>query len=145
MVQKDLPTDEGPFARLIGIRTLVSDGGKGKAVMPVREDHLQNAGVVQGGIIATLVDHVLYLAVRSLLKPNESSVTVELKVNFISPARDGELVAEARVASRGNRIIVGDVEVRDGSGELVALALSTYMVRRGAAGEAGTGDSLLSQ
>ncbi len=124
------PGKEGPFAQLLGIQVLESSEGKGKAVMPVRQDFLQQAGVVQGGLIVALADHVLYLAVRSLLSPDEISVTVELKVNFISPARDGELIGEGRVVSRGNRIVVGDMEVKDHRGILVARGMGTCLVRQ---------------
>jgi acyl-CoA thioesterase len=119
-----------PFAKFLGIRVLESSEGKGKAVMPVREDFLQQAGVVQGGLVATLADHVLYLAVRSLLSPEETSVTVELKVNFISPARDGDLIGQSHVVSRGNRIVVGDMEVTDHRGTLIARGMGTCLVRR---------------
>ena len=99
--------------------------------MEVREDHLQTAGVVQGGLVVTLADHAIYLAVRSLLAPGEASVTVELKVDFIAPEKDGELIAEARVVSRGNRLLVGHVDVTNHLGELVATGIGSYMVRRG--------------
>ena len=125
-----LAEDEGPFAEFMGIRLVESADGRGKAVMPVRREFLQGAGVVQGGLIATLADHAIYLAVRSLMKEDETSVTVELKVNFIAPASAGELAAEAEVVSRGRRIVVSDVEVHDDSGTLIARGLCTTMVRR---------------
>ena len=121
--------NEAPFARLLGLRVLESNDGKGKAVMPVRQDFLQQAGVVQGGLIVTLADHALYLATRSLLSPEEVSVTVELKVNFISPAKDGELIGQSKVISRGKTIVVGEVEVRNDRGTLIATGTGTSLVR----------------
>ena len=121
---------EGPFEEFMGIRSVESADGRGRAVMPVRREFLQGAGVVQGGLIVTLADHTIYLAVRSLTKEDEGSVTVELKVNFIAPASSGELTAEAVVVSRGRRIVVSDVEVHDGSGTLIARGLCTSMVRK---------------
>ncbi len=121
---------EGTFEEFMGIRSVESAGGRGRAVMPVRREFLQGAGVVQGGLIVTLADHTIYLAVRSLTEEDEGSVTVELKVNFIAPASSGELTAEAVVVSRGRRIIVSDVEVHDGSGTLIARGLCTSMVRK---------------
>ena len=53
-------------------------------------------------------------------------------MNFISPARDGDLVAEARVASRGNRIVVGDMDVTDHQGKLIAKGIGTCLIRSGA-------------
>ena len=121
---------EDPFAKFLGIWVLESSDGRGRAAMPVREDFLQQAGVVQGGLIVTLADHALYRAVKSLLAPQESSVTVEFKVNFRSPARDGELIGEGRVVSRGGRIVVGDVDVVDQRGTLIARGIGTCLVRR---------------
>ena len=125
-----LAEDEGPFAEFMGIRVLESAEGRGKAVMPVRPEFLQGAGVVQGGLIVTLADHCIYLAVRSLMKEGQTSVTVELNVNFIAPAPGGELTATAGVVSRRNRIVVSDVEVHDDSGTLIARGLCTTMLRR---------------
>ncbi len=121
--------NDAPFARLLGLRVLESSEGMGKAAMPVREDFLQQAGVVQGGLIVTLADHALYLATRSLLSPEESSVTVELKINFISPAKDGELIGWSKVISRGKTIVVGEVEVRNDRGTLIATGTGTSLVR----------------
>ncbi len=117
------------FAQLLGIRALESVDGVGRSVMPVQKKHLQLAGVVQGGIIVALADHALHLAVSSTLSQDEFSVTVELKVNFIAPASDGELTAEGRVVSRGNRIVVGEMDVTDAQGAMVAKGMGTCMVR----------------
>ncbi len=130
MSSEETGENGGPFARLLGIKELESCQGKGRAAMPVREEFLQTAGVVQGGLVVTLADHCLYLAVRSLLSPQETSVTVEIKVNFISPATGGELLGESRVISRGNRIVVGEVEVTDHRGATVARGMGTCLVRR---------------
>lgn len=121
--------DEGPFAEFLGIRVVESDAGRGKAVMPVRREFLHGGGVVQGGLIVTLADHCIYLAVRSVMKEGETALTVELKVNFIAPAAGGELTAEAGIVSRGNRIVVGEVDVRDDAGTLIARGLGTWIVR----------------
>ena len=121
--------DESPVVRLLGMRILESDQGTGRVSMKVRQDFLQQAGAVQGGLIVTLADHALYLAVRSLLAPEQYNVTVELKLNFISSARDGELTAVARVISRGNRIVVGSMDVTNHKDELIAKGMGTCMVR----------------
>ena len=119
---------EPPVAALLGIRSGVSADGVGSATMTVRYEHLQEAGVVQGGLIVTLADHALYLAARTCLSPGQRSTTVELKVNFIAPAKDGELTAAARVISGGRRIIVAEVEVTNDRQVLIARGLGTSLV-----------------
>jgi len=121
---------QAPFARLLDIRSGQSANGIGSVSMVIQDQHRQEAGVVQGGIIVTLGDHALYRAIQSVLEPGENSLTIELKVNFIAPARDGELTATARVISRGFRIIVGDMEITDSRQRLIARGLGTCLVTR---------------
>ncbi len=124
-----LDSDAQPsFARLLGIFPGESTGGLGTASMKIQEHHLQDSGVVQGGLITTLVDYAFYRAVKSGLRPGERSVTVELKVNFIAPAANGELTATARVVSSGRRVVVVEGEVTDEQQTLIAKGLSTYLV-----------------
>jgi uncharacterized protein (TIGR00369 family) len=122
---------EAPFAELLDMRPGQSADGVGSAFMPIHDNHRQLAGVVQGGLIVTLADYAIYRAVSSLLGPGQQTVTLELKVNFIAPARDGSLTATARVISGGRQVMVADVEVTDQRSTLIARGLGTYLVRQG--------------
>ena len=118
---------DGPFAEMLGIRPGESADGVGTAFMTVADRHRQGAGVVQGGLLVTLADYAFFRACRSLLREGEHAVTIELKLNFIAPARDGELTARSSIKSRGGRIIVGDMEITGEDGQLIATGLGTYM------------------
>ena len=118
---------DGPFAELLGIRPGESADGTGTAFMTVADRHRQRAGVVQGGILVALADYAFFRACRSTLKEDEHAVTIELKLNFIAPARDGELTARSSIKSRGGRIIVGDMEITGEDGQLIATGIGTYM------------------
>ena len=120
---------ESPFAELLEMRPQSSADGVGVATMTVQDKHRQNAGVVQGGIIVTLADYAFHLAVESLLQPGQSSVTIELKVNFIAPARDGKITAASKVVSSGRRVVVCDVDVTGPDGSLIAKGMGTYLIR----------------
>ena len=106
----------------------ISANGVGTVRMPIQDHHLQDSGHVQGGLIVTLADYAFYLAVKSRLSPGQRTVTVELKVNFITGAKEGELTATAKVVSEGRRIFVVEGEVSDSNGVMVARGLSTYLV-----------------
>ena len=90
---------ESPFAQLLGIRHHPTVDGLGLASMTIEDKHRQRAGVVQGGIIVTLADYAFHLACETRLSAGQTAVTVELKVNFLAPAKDGELRAAARIVS----------------------------------------------
>ena len=118
---------DGPFAELLGIRPGISADGVGTAFMTVEAKHRQSAGAVQGGILVALADYAFFRACRSVLKEGEHAVTIELKLNFIAPAREGELTARTSIISRGGRIIVGDMEIKGPDDNLIATGLGTYM------------------
>ena len=131
--EKPVPADEEPgyetpFAQLLGMRPGISADGCGSAFMKIQDKHRQAAGMVQGGLIVTLADYAFHRAVHSTLRPGETTTTVELKVNFIAPARNGELTANAKLVSRGRRVAVGDVEVLDQDSRLIARCLGTYLI-----------------
>jgi uncharacterized protein (TIGR00369 family) len=119
---------ESPFARLMSMRHHPIVDGVGLASMTIRDEHRQAAGVVQGGIIVALADYAFHLACQPHLRPGQTAVTVELKVNFLAPAKDGELRAAARVVSAGRRIIVCDVDVIGDEETLIARCLGTYII-----------------
>ncbi len=116
------------FAEYLDMIPGLSANDVGSVTMTIHDHHLQESGVVQGGLIATLADYALYRAVKTRLDPGQTSVTVELKLNFIAPAKDGTLTATARVVSAGRRIIVADVDVTDAQQKLIARGLSTYLI-----------------
>ena len=125
--QGSAEAQDGPFAEMLGIRPGESRNGVGTAFMTVADRHRQGAGVVQGGILVALADYAFFRACRSTLNEGEHAVTIELKLNFIAPARDGELTARSSIKSRGGRIIVGDMEITGEDGQLIATGIGTYM------------------
>lgn len=129
---EDSPYKREPntFKEMLGILDADEEQGNGwvRVRMAVRPRHLHKGGVVQGGIIVTLADYALYRAVSTLAaaEGGRLGATVELKVNFIAPAKDGSLVAESRIVHKGNRLVVGDMTVTDNKGQLIAKGLGTY-------------------
>ena len=121
---------ESPFAELLDMRVSDPEDGTSAVVMPINAKHLQQAGRVQGGIVVALADYAMFRAIKPLLKPGEATTTIELKINFLAAAEKGELTGTARIISPGRRLMVGEMEVKDEDGKLIAQGLGTYMVLR---------------
>ncbi len=119
---------ESPFAELMDMRVSEPDDGSSKVVMPINPGHLQQAGRVQGGIVVALADYAMFRAIRPLLKDGEATTTIEIKINFLATAEKGELTGTAKIISAGRRLMVGEMEIRDEDGKLIAQGLGTYMV-----------------
>lgn len=125
--------DTGPPAPGAGFNEMVGipggEGADGVATLTLTagEEHLNPAGTVHGGAIATLIDVVMGRAVASVFDGDERPVTIEIKVNFLEAGQVGELVAESRVSRRGRRFMVvhADVTQRE-TGETVAEAIGTF-------------------
>ena len=122
------PFTPGSFSEMLGIEEVETREGWARLRISVQTHHLQSANAVHGGVIMALADTAFWRAVSTLLTPQQSAVTSELKVNFTRAARGGHLIAESRVVHKGNLLVVGDTEVTDGHGDLVAKALGTYVI-----------------
>ena len=117
-----------PFYRHLGMRLVKLSRGRSEMHVLVTKALTQDAGVAHGGVAATLIDSSVGLAVCTLLKPDEVTTTVEMKLNFTAPAKPGTLRANARIIQKGKRIVVGEAEVRDRKQTLIAKGLVTYII-----------------
>lgn len=96
------------------------------------EDALRPGRYISGPTMFTLADSALWFASFSVIGIEPMAVTSELSIRFLRPARDGDLLAQARIQSVGTRRIVGTVELwTDGAPDrLVAVAQGAYSVPR---------------
>ena len=76
----------------------------------------------------SLADYAMGGALTSRLGPGERCATLEIKINYLAPVREGRLAAEAVVVERTNRIGLLEARVRAG-GRLVALATGTFYIQ----------------
>lgn len=114
------------FNQYLGIEILELDEHSCKAALKVRPE-LYNSidGVVHGGVTSTLADVAMGYAAAPHVNGVQQCVTVENKVNYLSPARGSLLKAEARVLKRGRSIITMEARVTCDD-KLVAVAMGTY-------------------
>lgn len=78
--------------------------------------------IVHGGAVATLADEALASVAFTVADEGETTVTADLKVDFLRPARPGRLVARATVRHRTRRLAFCEATVEHGDGEIVAEA-----------------------
>lgn len=120
----------------MGVEVLSCGDGKARLRMPFRSHYLQNMGVVQGGVIATICDMTMAWAVLSQVHPRQSP-TVDLNVSYLRPVTEQDLECEAVVLRAGRSVAYARAEVLTDEGVLVATATASFLVRESA--EAGSG------
>jgi uncharacterized protein (TIGR00369 family) len=116
------------FTKAAGFRIVTVEPGYAEVALPRRDDLLQFFGHFHGGVITALADQAAGIAVTSQLPKGRIGVTVELKINFMEPAKGTELVARAKTLKMSGSIGVATVEIvsKDGSSEtLCAFATAT--------------------
>ncbi|MGD8505259.1 MAG: PaaI family thioesterase [Candidatus Bathyarchaeota archaeon] len=117
------------YYRLLNMKIDKVKEGYARLSMSLEEKHLQFLKTVHGGAIASLADSAAAWATVGSAGLKIVPVTVEMKINFLSPVKSGRLTAEARLVHKGHKISVSDVEVKDEKGKRVAKSLVTYYLR----------------
>jgi uncharacterized protein (TIGR00369 family) len=82
-------------------------------------------GMVQGGIIAAMLDDTHGPALFAQLDGTMFPVTVDCAISFIRSARFGQFIGRGRVVSCGKTIAFTEAELFDEKGEMVARGTFT--------------------
>ena len=100
--------------------------------LELNEDKRNVRDVAHGGIVASLIDVAMGTAAAggNYSTRQRYVVTLELKVNYLAPARGSKLTATAKVVKGGARTFVVECRVVTDSGEECAMALGTFITRR---------------
>jgi uncharacterized protein (TIGR00369 family) len=120
-------TGEQGFASLLGMTSLTADDGRAEARLEVTERHLNPAGSVHGGVLATLVDTAMGSAVRSRTGDSDVPATSQLTVTYLRPGKVGTLEVTAEVAQQGENLVVCEAGVAQ-DGRTIVHALATFAV-----------------
>lgn len=117
----------------IGARLGVVKPGEVEIELPFREDLTQQHGYLHAGIVAAVIDSACGYAAMSLAPEGAEVLSIEFKLNLMSPARGERFVARARVKRAGRNVTVcaGDLFAHEGASEkTVATMLGTMMTVR---------------
>ena len=123
--------DDDPFHRMLGITVLERRPGFGRIrLAKTGTTPVGIGGSVHGGVLASMVDISMLVAVFAELRPGERPAgTAELGITYLRQAQGSEIFAEARVIKRGRQLAVIEVEIRDQEGQLCAKGRTLYAFR----------------
>lgn len=120
--------DQTWFPNLVGIEVEEIRDGYCRMRLPWRAELNQAAGVVHGGVIATLIDTVVVPAVGVGYEGPRRFATVDLHVQYHGAVVDEDMVAEGWVTRRGRSVVFCEAEVLTAAGAPVARGMLTYRV-----------------
>ena len=116
--------NEHGFMSTIGAHSPGSADGQATLEVDADDRHLNAAGTVHGGMLATLVDATMGAAIRSAVD-GETPATSQLTLTYLRPGKPGRLVVTARIRKRGNRLTVCEADVEQ-EGESLVHAIATF-------------------
>jgi len=118
--------DHSPFMRFLGLEMIRADKGVVEIRLPFREEFLRQDGSdwLHGGVLSALADIVGDYAVMT--ETAAGVPTIDMRVDYLRPARKGDLTAIGRTVRVGRTVSVADVDIRDASGTLVAVGRACY-------------------
>jgi uncharacterized protein (TIGR00369 family) len=120
--------NRSPYFSLLSMEIKDLQWGNAHLEIELGEKHLQPFGFVHGGAIASLMDAAAFWAVFPQVEDGVGLTTVEIKVNFLAPAQKGKLLAKGRCIRLGKTLALGETEIRNTEGALVAHGTATMMV-----------------
>nr|MBL8409836.1 PaaI family thioesterase [Dechloromonas sp.] len=94
----------------------------------------QQHGFVHGGVVGMITDSAAGYAAMTMVPASASVLTVEYKMNLMSPADGEHLIARGKVVRPGRTLIITQAEVyavKDGKETQCALMQQTIMVMHG--------------
>ncbi|WP_028574442.1 PaaI family thioesterase [Desulfonatronovibrio hydrogenovorans] len=123
-----------PFNKHLGIRIRHLEKGFARLYLPYQPEFTGDPRrpALHGGVLSTLVDTCGGVAIWTCCEVEDAIATIDMRVDYLRPAPQGSLFAEARVRLLGNR--VGNVQTiiyaQDCQDRIIAEGRAVYNIRR---------------
>jgi uncharacterized protein (TIGR00369 family) len=117
--------------RTLGAEVLAVRPGEVEIVLPFSDHILQQHGFVHAGAVSAIADNACCYAALTTMPGDAAVLTVEFKVNLLSPAKGERMRAVGRVVRAGRNLVITAADVfaeSAGTSKQVALMTATMMV-----------------
>lgn len=119
-----------PIAKTLGFSLTHIQPGTATIEIDVDERFWNPMGTLHGGILVDIADAAMGLAYAAALEDHESFTTLELKINYLRPFKEGHLKAVAKTVQHGRTVGIMDCDVFDDRGKVIARSSSTCLTLR---------------
>ncbi len=128
------------FDGLYGLEVTEASDSLVRGHVEVRDELKQPAGLVHGGVYASIAESLASLATHlAVVSEGKQAMGLSNHTSFLAPITKGTIHAVAKVRHRGRTTWVWEVEITDDAGRLCVLTRMTVAVRDGRVSEATTG------
>jgi 1,4-dihydroxy-2-naphthoyl-CoA hydrolase len=118
------------FDRLYGLELVALSDSEVRARVAVRDELKQPAGLIHGGVYASIAESMTSLATAmAVLDQGETAMGLANNTSFLRPITEGNVNALAVRVHRGRTTWVWDVQFTDDQGRTCAVTRMTIAVR----------------
>jgi len=123
---------ENPFLERLGIEQIAWRDGYAEFRLAITPSLLNRHGVLQGGVLATMLDAACGYAGLFSDDPERPrhGVTLSLMLNYLAPGIGAEVIARGFIERRGHRVYFSRGEAWLDGRELIASAQGTFKYTR---------------
>jgi uncharacterized protein (TIGR00369 family) len=96
--------------------------------LPIRPELINAGGMLSGVATYALVDYTMGSALWTETSADESIATINIAINYVQTATEGEVVCRVSVDRRNRTTAVLRAEVSHEDGRLLATAIGSYAI-----------------
>jgi uncharacterized protein (TIGR00369 family) len=100
----------------------------GRSRFTIRPELINAGGLLSGVATYALVDYTMGSALWAETSDEESIATINIAINYVQTATEGDVLCETRVDRRNRTSAVLRSEVRHEDGRLLATAIGSYAI-----------------
>ncbi len=126
LIGQPLTDSPSPLGRWLGGVLQAVEQDSIRAAYIVRADMTNPAGILHGGAIAAIIDDLIGMTI--IVMTGAYHASINLSVDFLSSAREGEtVVCTTRIVRRGRQIVHAEAMLTNDSGKLIARATTNLL------------------
>lgn len=96
--------------------------------MTIRPELLNNVGLLTGGATYAMLDYCMGSALWRETSDEESIATVNIAINYVQSAREGDVICTAKVDRRNRRLAVLSGEIVHEDGRQLCTAIGSFTI-----------------
>jgi uncharacterized protein (TIGR00369 family) len=123
--------NESPYFKHLSMTVKEMGIGYSIVELPVGNEHLNPFGGIHGGAYASIIDTAAYWATYCELDDKVGLISIDLKIDYLSPIRDGIIITKGRSIKIGKSMCLAEATAMDKDGKWLAHGTSKMLVTKG--------------
>ncbi len=120
--------NECPFFKHMSMKVMEIGSGYSIVSATILKNHMNPFGGLHGGVYASAIDTAAYWSAYCDLPEEKGLVSIDIKVDFIAPIVDGDILVRGYCIKAGKSIHLTEAKMFDSNGKLLAHGTSKLLV-----------------